>query len=58
MSLWLSTLSQYRVRDTFCSYSVMEFCTKGLGTQTELLKVQAAIHIIEEEYDLCARVQN
>uniref|UniRef100_A0A8C6VVX7 Disco interacting B n=1 Tax=Nothobranchius furzeri TaxID=105023 RepID=A0A8C6VVX7_NOTFU len=38
LSLWLSTLSQYRVRDTFCSYSVMELCTKGLGTQTELLK--------------------
>uniref|UniRef100_A0A8C7XXP4 Disco-interacting protein 2 homolog Bb n=1 Tax=Oryzias sinensis TaxID=183150 RepID=A0A8C7XXP4_9TELE len=39
LSLWLSTLSQYRIRDTFCSYSVMELCTKGLGTQTELLKV-------------------
>ncbi|KAI4827626.1 hypothetical protein KUCAC02_031010 [Chaenocephalus aceratus] len=39
-SLWLSTLSQYRVRDTFCSYSVMELCTKGLGTQTELLKAR------------------
>uniref|UniRef100_A0A8D0AR75 Disco-interacting protein 2 homolog Bb n=1 Tax=Sander lucioperca TaxID=283035 RepID=A0A8D0AR75_SANLU len=38
LSLWLSTLSQYRIRDTFCSYSVMELCTKGLGTQTELLK--------------------
>lgn len=40
LSLWLSTLSQYRIRDTFCSYSVMELCTKGLGTQTELLKVR------------------
>ncbi|TKS71574.1 Disco-interacting protein 2 -like protein B-A [Collichthys lucidus] len=40
LSLWLSTLSQYRVRDTFCSYSVMELCTKGLGTQTELLKAR------------------
>lgn len=39
LPLWLSTLSQYRIRDTFCSYSVMELCTKGLGTQTELLKV-------------------
>ncbi|KAG7217906.1 hypothetical protein INR49_020780, partial [Caranx melampygus] len=39
-SLWLSTLSQYRIRDTFCSYSVMELCTKGLGTQTELLKAR------------------
>lgn len=40
LPLWLSTLSQYRIRDTFCSYSVMELCTKGLGTQTELLKVE------------------
>ena len=42
LSLWLSTLSQYRIRDTFCSYSVMELCTKGLGTQTELLKVRTS----------------
>uniref|UniRef100_A0AAX7VFI3 DMAP1-binding domain-containing protein n=1 Tax=Astatotilapia calliptera TaxID=8154 RepID=A0AAX7VFI3_ASTCA len=40
LSLWLSTLSQYRIRDTFCSYSVMELCTKGLGTQTDLLKAR------------------
>uniref|UniRef100_A0A3Q3FWQ9 Disco-interacting protein 2 homolog Bb n=1 Tax=Labrus bergylta TaxID=56723 RepID=A0A3Q3FWQ9_9LABR len=40
LPLWLSTLSQYRIRDTFCSYSVMELCTKGLGTQTELLKAR------------------
>ncbi|XP_037535806.1 disco-interacting protein 2 homolog B-A [Nematolebias whitei] len=40
LSLWLSTLSQYRIRDTFCSYSVMELCTKGLGTQTELLRAR------------------
>uniref|UniRef100_A0A8C2XJB6 Disco-interacting protein 2 homolog Bb n=1 Tax=Cyclopterus lumpus TaxID=8103 RepID=A0A8C2XJB6_CYCLU len=40
LSLWLSTLTQYRIRDTFCSYSVMELCTKGLGTQTELLKAR------------------
>uniref|UniRef100_A0A8C2HBP6 Disco-interacting protein 2 homolog Ba n=1 Tax=Cyprinus carpio TaxID=7962 RepID=A0A8C2HBP6_CYPCA len=39
LPLWLSTLSQYKIRDTFCSYSVMELCTKGLGTQTEALKV-------------------
>uniref|UniRef100_A0A673CH60 Disco-interacting protein 2 homolog Bb n=1 Tax=Sphaeramia orbicularis TaxID=375764 RepID=A0A673CH60_9TELE len=43
-SLWLSTLSQYRIRDTFCSYSVMELCIKGLGTQTELLKVRIMNH--------------
>uniref|UniRef100_A0A8C5H624 Disco-interacting protein 2 homolog B-A n=1 Tax=Gouania willdenowi TaxID=441366 RepID=A0A8C5H624_GOUWI len=40
LPLWLSTLSQYKIRDTFCSYSVMELCTKGLGTQTEILKAR------------------
>uniref|UniRef100_A0A8C5NGX1 DMAP1-binding domain-containing protein n=1 Tax=Gouania willdenowi TaxID=441366 RepID=A0A8C5NGX1_GOUWI len=39
-SLWLSAVSQYKVRDTFCSYSVMELCTKGLGLQTDSLKVE------------------
>lgn len=38
-ALWLLAVSQMRVRDTFCSYSVMELCTKGLGLQTEALKV-------------------
>uniref|UniRef100_A0A8C1YE69 Disco-interacting protein 2 homolog Ca n=1 Tax=Cyprinus carpio TaxID=7962 RepID=A0A8C1YE69_CYPCA len=38
-ALWLLAVSQFRVRDTFCSYSVMELCTKGLGLQTESLKV-------------------
>uniref|UniRef100_A0A669DSR0 Disco-interacting protein 2 homolog Ba n=1 Tax=Oreochromis niloticus TaxID=8128 RepID=A0A669DSR0_ORENI len=40
LPVWLSTLSQYKIRDTFCSYSVMELCTKGLGTQTEMLKAR------------------
>uniref|UniRef100_A0A3Q2CGE2 Disco-interacting protein 2 homolog Ba n=1 Tax=Cyprinodon variegatus TaxID=28743 RepID=A0A3Q2CGE2_CYPVA len=40
LPLWLTTLSQYKIRDTFCSYSVMELCTKGLGTQTEMLKAR------------------
>ncbi|XP_061094234.1 disco-interacting protein 2 homolog C isoform X5 [Conger conger] len=39
-ALWLLAVSQYRVRDTFCSYSVMELCTKGLGLQTESLKAR------------------
>ncbi|KAI1286480.1 Disco-interacting protein 2 [Halotydeus destructor] len=30
-SLWLTTVSQYKVRDTFCSYGIMELCTKELG---------------------------
>ncbi|XP_078740523.1 disco-interacting protein 2 homolog C-like isoform X6 [Lampetra fluviatilis] len=40
VSLWLSAVSQYRVRDTFCSYSAMELCTRGLGAQTEALKAR------------------
>uniref|UniRef100_A0A8C2L0M3 Disco-interacting protein 2 homolog Bb n=1 Tax=Cyprinus carpio TaxID=7962 RepID=A0A8C2L0M3_CYPCA len=40
LTLWLGTLSQYRIRDTFCSYSVMELCTKGLGGQTDMLKAR------------------
>uniref|UniRef100_A0A8C1E1Y9 Disco-interacting protein 2 homolog Bb n=1 Tax=Cyprinus carpio carpio TaxID=630221 RepID=A0A8C1E1Y9_CYPCA len=40
LTLWLGTLSQYRIRDTFCSYSVMELCTKGLGGQTDILKAR------------------
>lgn len=39
VSLWLAAVSQYKVRVTFCSYSVMEMCTKGLGSQTEALRV-------------------
>ncbi|XP_077861630.1 disco-interacting protein 2 homolog C-like, partial [Saccoglossus kowalevskii] len=39
-ALWLTALSQYKVRDTFCSYSVMELCTKGLGTSTGQLKTR------------------
>ncbi|XP_069509549.1 disco-interacting protein 2 homolog B isoform X2 [Ambystoma mexicanum] len=38
--LWLATVSQYKIRDTFCSYSVMEMCSKGLGNQTEVLKAR------------------
>jgi len=37
-SLWLTAVSQYKVRDTFCSYGVMELCTKGLGSSVNLLK--------------------
>lgn len=39
-SLWLSTLSQYRVRDTFCSYGVIELCTKALSNSIQLLKTR------------------
>ncbi|CAM1294712.1 DIP2 (predicted) [Pycnogonum litorale] len=37
-ALWLTTVSQYKVRDTFCSYGVMELCTKGLGSSIPALK--------------------
>uniref|UniRef100_A0AAY4EGH0 DMAP1-binding domain-containing protein n=1 Tax=Denticeps clupeoides TaxID=299321 RepID=A0AAY4EGH0_9TELE len=40
VSLWLSAVSQYKVRVTFCSYSIMEMCTKGLGAQTEALRLR------------------
>ncbi|CAG09279.1 unnamed protein product, partial [Tetraodon nigroviridis] len=38
--LWLAAVSQHKVRVTFCSYSVMEMCTKGLGSQTEALRLR------------------
>merc|ERR1711978_121226 len=37
-ALWLTAVSQYKVRDTFCSYGVMELCTKGLGGSVPQLK--------------------
>lgn len=32
-ALWLSTLSQEKVRDTFCSYGIMELCVRELASQ-------------------------
>uniref|UniRef100_A0A672V8E0 Disco interacting B n=1 Tax=Strigops habroptila TaxID=2489341 RepID=A0A672V8E0_STRHB len=49
--LWLSTVSQYKIRDTFCSYSVMELCTKGLGNQARginLSCVRTCVVVAEE----------
>ena len=37
-ALWLTAVSHYKVRDTFCSYGVMELCTKGLGSSVNQLK--------------------
>lgn len=37
-AVWLTAVSNYKVRDTFCSYGVMELCTRGLGTSTATLK--------------------
>lgn len=37
-ALWLSAISANKVRDTFCSYSVIELCTKGLALSVPLLK--------------------
>lgn len=39
-ALWLSAVSQHKVRDTFCSYGVMELCTKGLGSSVNQLKAK------------------
>lgn len=39
VSLWLWAVSQYKARVTFCSYSVMEMCARGLGAQTAALRV-------------------
>ncbi|XP_033274433.2 disco-interacting protein 2 homolog A isoform X12 [Orcinus orca] len=41
VSLWLWAVSQYKARVTFCSYSVMEMCARGLGAQTAVLRVRA-----------------
>ena len=42
-ALWLTAVSMYKVRDTFCSYGVLELCTKGLGTDINSLKVRLNI---------------
>ncbi|XP_060007133.1 disco-interacting protein 2 homolog A isoform X6 [Lagenorhynchus albirostris] len=40
VSLWLWAVSQYKARVTFCSYSVMEMCARGLGAQTAVLRMK------------------
>lgn len=42
--IWLATVSHFKVRDTFCSYSVMELCTKGLRASVIDLKVRNSVH--------------
>lgn len=37
-ALWLASISSNKVRDTFCSYSVLELCTKGLAMSIGALK--------------------
>uniref|UniRef100_A0A672NBK6 Disco-interacting protein 2 homolog C-like n=1 Tax=Sinocyclocheilus grahami TaxID=75366 RepID=A0A672NBK6_SINGR len=39
-ALWLQSVSQFKVRDTFCSYSVMELCTRSLSSLTDSLKAR------------------
>ncbi|KAK2187914.1 hypothetical protein NP493_150g01040 [Ridgeia piscesae] len=39
-AIWLSIVSQHKVRDTFCSYGVMDLCTKGLGTSIVTLQTR------------------
>ena len=40
-SLWLTSVSQYKVRDTFCSYGVMELCSKGLGSPATIQSLRS-----------------
>lgn len=37
-SIWLTAISNNKVRDTFCSYSVLELSTKGLALSVPALK--------------------
>lgn len=39
-SLWLQAVSQYKVRDTVCSYPVMELCSKHLSQHIATLKAK------------------
>lgn len=41
--LWLQTVSQFKVRDAFLSYAVVEQCMKGLTSQIMQLKVRKHI---------------
>ncbi|XP_065322738.1 disco-interacting protein 2 homolog C-like [Gordionus sp. m RMFG-2023] len=38
--LWLSAISQYKIRDTFCSYSVIDACTKYFADESNMLKLK------------------
>ena len=38
--MWLVSVVMVTVRDTFCSYGVMELCSKGLGTSTSALRAK------------------
>jgi len=44
-SLWLQAVSQYKVRDSFMSYTVLEQCTKELASNMDGLKVCALFHL-------------
>uniref|UniRef100_A0A8B9TF06 Disco interacting protein 2 homolog B n=1 Tax=Anas platyrhynchos TaxID=8839 RepID=A0A8B9TF06_ANAPL len=50
-SILIPPMDQYKIRDTFCSYSVMELCTKGLGNQSRginLSCVRTCVVVAEE----------
>uniref|UniRef100_A0A673JPL4 Disco-interacting protein 2 homolog C-like n=1 Tax=Sinocyclocheilus rhinocerous TaxID=307959 RepID=A0A673JPL4_9TELE len=49
-ALWLQSVSQFKVRDTFCSYSVMELCIRSLSSLTDSLKVHA--HTLTQNFNL------
>ncbi|XP_077470527.1 disco-interacting protein 2 homolog C-like [Stigmatopora argus] len=60
-SLWLWAVSHHKVRDTFCSYGVMETSANGLGQQTDALKgrgvelsrVRTCVVVAEERPRTC-----
>lgn len=52
-SLWLTAVSNYKIRDTFCSYGVMELCTKGLATSIATLKVNYLFIDFEKRHIIC-----
>jgi len=41
--LWLQIVHQVKVRDVFLSYSVLELCMKGVGSQVMQLRVSLAM---------------
>ncbi|KRX21333.1 Disco-interacting protein 2 -like protein C [Trichinella nelsoni] len=63
-SVWLSSVSHFKVRDTFCSYGVVELCVRDLASQVTQLKergvqlscVRTCVIVAEERprVQLCA----
>lgn len=48
-ALWLSVVSTHKVRDTYCSYAVIDTCCKSLGSSTDVLKVSCTCMCVQFE---------